>query len=179
MVYQGTWFTITYWKLYYPFENQRRLLTKKLRRYLIFRFRMRNLITSLTLLCCSICFHLITSLSWVFESEERAVSNDTNLLFTCITVAHCAFSPNLFQGQITQISINQMSSPENKKCSLWKVFGINHPQTLRFLSRRVPRGPGTWGCLNITFARETKLEKKCSVSGHRNYNSSYKNNNHT
>ena len=28
---------------------------------------------------------------------------------------HCAFSPNLFHGQITQKSTNQTSSPENKK----------------------------------------------------------------
>ena len=31
--------------------------------------------------------------------------------------AHCAFSSNLIHGQITQKHINQMSSPENKKCS--------------------------------------------------------------
>jgi hypothetical protein len=30
--------------------------------------------------------------------------------------SHCTFSPNLFHGQITQKSINKMSSPENKKC---------------------------------------------------------------
>ena len=54
---------------------------------------------------------------------------------------HCAFSPNLFHGQITQKSIDQMCSPENKKCSPWKVFGINHAQTLQLLSRRGPRGP--------------------------------------
>ena len=32
-----------------------------------------------------------------------------------------------------------MSFPENKKSSPWKVFGINHPQTLQLLSRRGPR----------------------------------------
>ena len=51
----------------------------------------------------------------------------------------CAFPPNLFHGQIPQKSINQTSSPENKKCSLWKVFEINHPQTMQLLSRRGPR----------------------------------------
>ena len=30
---------------------------------------------------------------------------------------------------------------ERKKCSLWKVFGTNHPQTLQILSRRGPRSP--------------------------------------
>ena len=28
---------------------------------------------------------------------------------------------------------------KTKKCSPWKVFGINHPQTLQLLSRRGPR----------------------------------------
>ena len=55
--------------------------------------------------------------------------------------SQCAFSSNLFHGQIVHISILQLSDPENKKCSPWKVFGINHPQTLRLLSRRGPRSP--------------------------------------
>ena len=33
------------------------------------------------------------------------------------TVTHCAFSSNLFHGQIAQIYINHLSGPENKKCS--------------------------------------------------------------
>ena len=53
--------------------------------------------------------------------------------------SHCAFSSNLFHGQIVQIAILQLSSPENKKCSPWKVFGTNHSQTLQLLSRRGPR----------------------------------------
>ena len=57
------------------------------------------------------------------------------------TGAHCAFSPNLFHGQITQISLNQISSPKNKKCSPWKVFGINYPHTPHHLSRRGYRCP--------------------------------------
>ena len=61
---------------------------------------------------------------------------------TITTCSHCTFSPNLFHGQTTQISIDQMSSPENKKCRPWKVFGINQPQTLRLLSRRGTRDPG-------------------------------------
>ena len=32
------------------------------------------------------------------------------------TVSHCAFSSNLFDGQITQKCINQMNAPENQKC---------------------------------------------------------------
>ena len=57
------------------------------------------------------------------------------------SATHCAFSSNLFHGQIAQIYIDQLSDPENKKCSPWKVFGINHPQTPRLLSRRGPRSP--------------------------------------
>ena len=53
--------------------------------------------------------------------------------------SHCAFSSNLFHGHIVQIFILQLSDPENKKRSPWKVFGINHPQNLRLLSRRGPR----------------------------------------
>ena len=48
----------------------------------------------------------------------------------------CAFSSNSFHRQITQ---NQLSDPENKKCSPWKVVEANHPQTLGLLSRRGPR----------------------------------------
>ena len=33
------------------------------------------------------------------------------------TVAHCAFSSNLFHGQIAQIYIDHLSGHENKKCS--------------------------------------------------------------
>ena len=46
------------------------------------------------------------------------------------------FFSNLFHGQII---IYQLSDPENKKCSPWKVFGTNHPQTLQLLSKRGPR----------------------------------------
>ena len=62
---------------------------------------------------------------------------------TCISrpYSYCAFSSNLLHGQTTQKHINQMSSPENKKCSSWKAFGINHSQTPRLLSRRGPRSP--------------------------------------
>ena len=42
---------------------------------------------------------------------------------------------------LAQILINQLSDPENKKCSPWKVFGKNHPQILLLLSRRGPRSP--------------------------------------
>ena len=31
--------------------------------------------------------------------------------------SHCAFSSNLFHGYIAQIYIDQLSDPENKKCS--------------------------------------------------------------
>ena len=65
----------------------------------------------------------------------------TKSLILCGPNSHCAFSPNLFYGQITRKSFDQMSSPEHRKCSPWKVFGISHPQTLRLLSRRGPRGP--------------------------------------
>ena len=58
-----------------------------------------------------------------------------------LTYSHCAFSSNLFHGYLAQILINQLSDPENKKCSPWKVFGKNHPQILLLLSRRGPRSP--------------------------------------
>ena len=64
-------------------------------------------------------------------------------IFHTGTVAHCAFPSILFHGQIVQIAILQLSGPENKKCSPWKVFGTNHPQTLRLLSRRGPRSSNT------------------------------------
>ena len=60
-------------------------------------------------------------------------------LFRCGAISHCAFSSNLFHGHLAQIYIDQLSDPENKKCSPWKVFGKNHPQTPWLLSRRSPR----------------------------------------
>ena len=53
--------------------------------------------------------------------------------------AHCSVSSNSFHGQITQKAVHQIGDPENKKCSHWNFFGTNHPQNLRFLSRRGPR----------------------------------------
>ena len=44
--------------------------------------------------------------------------------------SHCAFSSNLFLKYLL-----------TKKCSPWKVFGVNHPQTPRPLSWRGPRCP--------------------------------------
>ena len=61
--------------------------------------------------------------------------------FSGQTATHCAFSSNLFHGHLAQILIEQLSDPENKKCSPWKVFGKNHPQILLLLSRRGPRSP--------------------------------------
>ena len=87
-------------------------------------------------------------LAWVFI--------DLKIQPSC-TYSHCVFSPNLFHGQITQISIDQMSFPENKKCSPWKVFGINHPQTLPLLSRRGPRGPDAWLSQHYIGPKEPKM----------------------
>ena len=42
----------------------------------------------------------------------------------CSTYSHCAFSSNLFHRHIVQKYIDQMSPPENKKCSPGKVFWI-------------------------------------------------------
>ena len=61
-------------------------------------------------------------------------SSPTSYMHNFIT-----FSSNLFHWQITQRAMHQLSDPENKKRSPWKVFGINHPQTLRLLSRIGPR----------------------------------------
>ena len=62
--------------------------------------------------------------------------------------SHCSLSSNSFHGQITQKAVHQLSDQENKKCSPWKVFGTNHPQTLRLFE---------------LFARKTNLKKKSSV----------------
>ena len=64
---------------------------------------------------------------------------DTQKLSYALAPSHCAFSSNLFHGHLAQIYIDQLSDPENKKCRPWKVFGKNHPQTPRLLSRRGPR----------------------------------------
>ena len=73
------------------------------------------------------------------KEREKNPSKYNEIYFCHNTGSHCAFSSNLFHGQITQKHIDQMSSPENKKCSPVKVFGINHPQTPRLMSMRGPR----------------------------------------
>ena len=70
----------------------------------------------------------------------NSTNHSTNLWNFCKKIlrtgAHCAFSSNLFHRQIAQIYIDQLSDPENKKCSTWKDIGKSHPQTSRLLSRR-------------------------------------------
>ena len=51
---------------------------------------------------------------------------------------HCAFSSNLFHGHIVQKYIDQMSPPENKKCSPGKVFGIKPPSNLATFEQERP-----------------------------------------
>ena len=75
---------------------------------------------------------------WHIPSRLRFTFHSTNPI---ASYPHYAFSSNMFHGQIVQIAILQLSGPENKKCSPWKVFGTNHPQTLQLLSRRGPRSP--------------------------------------
>ena len=83
---------------------------------------------------------------------------------TVHTYSHSAFSLNLFHGQITQKSIDQMSSPRKqgflrllllKSCGVWGWF---IPKTFQghysLFSREL---------IFELFARETNLEKKCSV----------------
>ena len=72
------------------------------------------------------------------------------------TVSHCAFSSNLFHGQITQKHIDHLSAPENVKCSVnlfQKNFGI-----LYFMEQSDGR------YFFELFASETNLKKKRSVS---------------
>ena len=58
------------------------------------------------------------------------------------TVAHCTFSSNLFHGYIVQKYIDQMSPPENKKCSPGKVFGIKPPSNPWTFEQERPQRPG-------------------------------------
>ena len=93
--------------------------------------------------------------NWIFDRGEKF----------CSTSSHCTFSSNLFHGLITQIAINQLSDPENKKCSPWKVFGTIHPQTLQLLSRRGPRSPKArlsqhYVGLKMTFQHFSKFCRK-------------------
>ena len=77
---------------------------------------------------------------------------------------HCAFSSNLFHGQIVQIAILQPSDPENKKCSPWKVFWAG--EALEAWMR---------DCLNITSAQNWHFDifqisqKKVSRLDKRNF----------
>ena len=77
-----------------------------------------------------------------------------------LAYSHCAFSSNLFHRQIVLIAILQISDLENKECSPWKVFGINHPQNLRLLRSLDVRpsqhyiGPKLTFCHLSNFCRE-------------------------
>ena len=57
------------------------------------------------------------------------------------TASHCAFSSNLFHGHIVQKHIDQMSPPENKKCSPGKVFGIKPPSNPWTFEQQRPQRP--------------------------------------
>ena len=71
----------------------------------------------------------ISTRKWLFQTIcsylQTSVRNHClpNFYFTKFadsyfaTTSQCAFSPNLFHGQIAQIYIDQLSDPENKKCS--------------------------------------------------------------
>ena len=53
------------------------------------------------------------------QTVKRKPTNQGNSLFQFGygLISHCAFSSNLFHGQIVQIAILQQSDPENKKGS--------------------------------------------------------------
>ena len=81
-------------------------------------------------------FIIITSIFYSYAvdfANETSSSPLTSMYLSMLgrdhlVTSHTAlFSPNLFDGQITQISIHQLSDPENKKCSPWKVFRIEPP----------------------------------------------------
>ena len=63
--------------------------------------------------------HYIVQCDWICVKTIIATFHPTfiKMISDIITVAHCAFSSNLFHGQIVQILIDQLSPPENKKCS--------------------------------------------------------------
>ena len=87
--------------------------------------------------------------------------------------SHCSFSSNSFHGQIIQKAVQQVSDPENKKGSPWKVFGTNHPQTLWLLSRRGPRSPDMrlsqhYICLNFCRKKFPGLTKEIFCTYWRN-----------
>ena len=64
--------------------------------------------------------------------------------------SHCTFSWNLCHCQITKKYINLLNAQEDKKCSPWKVLGINLSQTPPLLSRRHE----AVSSLNITLAHK-------------------------
>jgi hypothetical protein len=72
--------------------------------------------------------------------EVVILSKDIYQFVSCsaYTVSHCAFSSNLFHGHIVQKGINQMSPPENKKCSPGKVFEIKPPSNLATFEQERP-----------------------------------------
>ena len=65
---------------------------------------------------------------------------------------HCAFSTDLFHGQITQIYIDQLRGPEGIKCSPWKVFGITFKPSHFWAGEALDAR--TRGCLNITLSQK-------------------------
>ena len=74
----------------------------------------------------------VTSVASVTSSRDGISQKDHLLSFYRIVVqhTHTALSSNLFHGHIVQKYIDQMSPPENKKCSPGKVFGIKPPSNL-------------------------------------------------
>ena len=65
----------------------------------------------------------------------------------------CAFSSNLYHGQIAQIYIDHLSGHENKKCSPWKVVAPTILKPL-YLWAGEALDARTRGCLHITLAQK-------------------------
>ena len=78
-----------------------------------------------------------TFLKGIYQQTDSFVLSGYSYFFVK-TVAHCAFSSNLFHGHIVQKHIDQMSLPENKKCSPGKVFGIKPPSNLSSFEQERP-----------------------------------------
>ena len=72
-----------------------------------------------------------------------------NLLHTSLFLQIC-----FLYVPITQEIIDKMSSPQNKKCGPWKIFGIKPPSNPATLWAGEALNAQIQGCLNITLAQK-------------------------
>ena len=96
----------------------------------------------------------------LFEADVKIIpvinnnaKKSRHICFVSPTYSQWAFFPNLFHGQIIQIYIIHLSSPEEKKCGLQNSWSLPPCKPRNFLAGKT-LDVRIQGCLDITSAQK-------------------------